>query len=335
MRKAAASVFVSHAAFETDVVLELVGYLKACLPSVDFYVSSSYQSLKPGAEWWADVTNTLATSKVILACVSRQSLNKPWILFESGVGVGNGAVVIPVILDDLPYAALSAPLSMYQSVRMNQDGLLSLAKQIAGATNTRAKFEALTKRSFPKITGATQRMRPLPGIYLGAKRVGLDGWHAYRGDPRNFERLDGCISIGQSFDDGFRYPASDLLAAPWRFWGFRIKRTQGVHVYAAVRCVDDTEHLIYVTTNANNWGVSAVWLDEFIVPAPFIPKNRWQVVIVNVASLERKFASPVQSITYFMARGPLMISHIWCVDEAKQIPRKFREEAIDLVYPGA
>lgn len=335
MRKILSSVFVSHAASERKKVLELVDYLKACLPAdVAFYVSSSYQSLKPGTEWWAEVTNTLATSKVILACISRQSLNKPWILFESGVGVGAGAIVIPIILDDLPYTALGPPLSMYQAVRLDKDGLLNLVKRIATETNTRAKLEALTKRPLPDITGVPKRAGTLPGIYLGSKRIELNGWHAYKGDARNFERLDGYISIGKSFDDGFKYPASDLLEAPWRFWGFRIKRTQEMHIYAAVRCIDGKTHLIYVTTNANVWGFEGKWKDEFIVPAPFIPGDEWQVVVVNMISLESKLESPIQAITGFLARGPLMLSHIWCVDEVKQIPKQFRENAEHLVYPG-
>jgi hypothetical protein len=334
MGKIPSSVFVSHAASDKENVLKLVDYLKASLPGVTFYVSSSYQSLKPGTEWWADITSTLATSTVVLACISRQSVNKPWILFESGVGVGTGATVIPVILDDLPYAALGAPLSMYQAVRVDKDGLFNLVKMIATKTNTRAKLETLAKRPLPNFAGMSQRAGTLSGIYLGSKRVELNGWHAYKGDPRNFERCGDYISIGKSFDDGFKYPASDLLEAPWRFWGFRIKRTQEMHIYAAVRLLDGQNHLVYVTTNANVWGFEGKYKDEFMVPAPFIPRGEWQVVVVNMMSVESKLESPIQAITGFLARGPLMLSHIWCVDEVKQIPKRFRDDAEHLVYPG-
>jgi hypothetical protein len=256
-------------------------------------------------------------------------------LFESGVGAGTGAVVIPIIIDDLPFTALGAPLSMYQSVRMDNDGLQNLAERISKETRTKARPQSLTKRVLPNISEAPKGTRTTPGIYLGTRRTELDGWHAYVGDPRNLESHKGFISIGKSFADGFRYPASDYLEAPWRYWGFRLKRTQGVHIYASVKCLDGSDHKIYVTTNANVWGVASIWLDEFIVPAPFIPKDEWKVVIVNMGSVERKFASPIHSITSFLARGPLMLSHIWCVDEAKQIPKIFREDAIHLIYPGA
>lgn len=334
MRKTLASVFVSHAVFEREIVLKLVGYLQVALPNVAFYVSSSYKSLKPGAAWWDDVRSTLAEAKVVLACVSRQSVNKPWILFESGVGVGNKAVVIPVILDDLPYSGLGTPLSMYQSVHLDKDGLLNLVRMIAKETKTRSDLARLTYKSIPTFSELSAGKDASSGIYLGATRITLSGWVSYAGSAGNIYESKEYISLGNSFDDGFRYPPSDSLEAPWRFWCFRIKRTKDVHIYASVRCVDGSTHIIYVSSNANAWGFAFKWLDEFLVPAPSIPKDKWQVVIVNMTSLEHKLESPIRSIAGFRVRGPLTVSHMWCVDDIRQVPKKFTRGAIQLIYPG-
>lgn len=122
-------VFVSHAASEADMVHKFVDFLQMVLPEVSFFVSSSHRIMKLGAIWWDEIRYALAHAKIILTCVSRQSIDKPWILFESGVGLGYGAVVIPVVLDDLPYSALAPPLSMFQAVRLDEGGLVELIAQ--------------------------------------------------------------------------------------------------------------------------------------------------------------------------------------------------------------
>lgn len=334
MRKKLPSVFVSHAASESAVVNTFVGYLRIALPDVRFYVSSSYQYLKPGASWWDDIRSTLSQAQIILACISRQSIDKPWILFESGVGIGCGAVVIPVILDDLPYSHINPPLSMYQAVRMNKNGASSLVESIANITKAKAYTERLQRKPIPKFSELTVSVGMLPGIYRGTKRNELGGWQRYLGNPNNYREDKDYISIGNSSDDGFRYPPSDSLKSPFHYWGFRIKRTQGVHMYAAVKCANGLTYIVYVSSEANMWGFISHPTNEFVVPASSIPRDRWQAVIVNVSSIEKKFDSPIQAITGFRARGPLMLSHIWCVDNLVQIPKVFVNNAIQLVYPG-
>lgn len=334
MRKNLASVFVSHATSESSVVNTFVDYLRIALPDVRFYVSSSYQSLKPGTAWWDDIRSTLSQAKIILACISRQSIDKPWILFESGVGIGCGAVVIPVILDDFPYSHIGPPLSMYQAVRMNKNGANDLVESIASITKTKAYTERLQGKLIPKFSELTVSAEKSPGIYCGNKRSLLGGWQQYKGNPRNYWDNKDYVSIGKSFDDGFRYPPSDSLQAPFHFWAFRIKRTQDVHIYATVKCEDGHPYKIYVRSSASIWGFVSDPTDEFVIPAPSIPINKWQVAIVNISSLANKFDSPIRAITGFRVRGPLMLSHIWCVNRLGQIPKGFVKNAIQLVYPG-
>jgi hypothetical protein len=334
MKSSPVAVFVSHTSSEATIVNHLVEYLRVALPDIEFYVSSSYQSLKPGASWWDDIRSTLSDAKVILACISRQSINKPWILFETGVGLGCGAVVIPVILDDLPDSQVGPPLSMYQAVRMERHSLKHLAASIGENTRTRVHTNRLQRKRVPEFGELNVSAGTPAGIYCGNKHAGVGGWQRYDGNPNSYRESSAYVSIGNSFDDGFRYPPSDSLDAPFHFWGFRIKPTHGVHIYAAVKCANGRTYKVYVNSDANGWGFISDPTNEFVVPGSVIPNNTWQIVIVNISSLENKFESPIRAIVGFRARGPLMLSHVWCVDKLAQIPRALTKKAIHLVYPG-
>jgi TIR domain-containing protein len=335
MRRNPVAVFVSHAASESTIVDTLVEYLRVALPDVSFYLSSSYRSLKPGISWWDDIRSTLYKAKIILACISRHTLAKPWILFESGVGIGCGAVVIPVILDDLPNSQIGPPLSMYQAVRMDKNSLKHLATSIAEITNTRVQTDRLRRKPIPEFSELNVSAGMASGIYCGSKRHGLGGWQRYAGNPKSLRESKAYVSLGSSFEDGFRYPPSDSLEAPFHYWGFRIKRTQGVHVYAVVKCANGLTYKVYVSSNANLWGFISHPTDEFVIPGSSILSNTWQIVIVDISSLQKEFESPIRAIVGFRVRGPLILSHIWCFDDLVQVPKSFIKNATQLVYPGS
>ncbi len=334
MPKIKPSVFISHAVFEADIINKLVDYLQTVLPDVSFFVSSSYDSLKPGAIWWDEIRQTLANVKIILACVSRQSIGKPWILFESGVGVGCKALLIPVILDDLPFSELSLPLSMFQSIQLDQVGLSSLVELISQNTGTRISNEHILKEPIPRFTEIPISIESSMGVYSGTNRYDItSGWQRYAGNHHTFQIRKNYLSIGESFSDGFRYPPSDSLIAPWKHLAFRIKRTQDVYFYAVLRCLDGSMPKIFVSSIVNTWGFTSDPTDEYRVPMVSIPKGRWQVIVVNLRSLERELKSPIQSIAGFRVRGPLLLSHIWCVDNLAYISDEFLNDATILSYP--
>jgi hypothetical protein len=336
MPKTKPSVFISHAVFEADIIHKFVEQLKIVLPNVSFFVSSSYDSLNPGDIWWDEIRQILASAKIILACVSRQSIGKPWILFESGVGVGSKALLIPVILDDLPFSELGLPLSMFQSIRLDQVGLVNLVELISKNTATRINNKHILSEPMPRFTEIPISIESSIGIYSGKDRYDItSGWQRYTGNHQNLQIRTNGVSIGESFSDGFRYPPSDSLNAPWKYFAFRIKRSQDVYFYAVLRCLDGSTPKIFVSSVANSWGFSGDPTDEYRVPIDSTSKGRWQVIVVNVRSLERDIKSPVQAITGFRVRGPLLLSHIWCVDNLAGIPDEFLESATVLSYPGS
>ena len=103
------SIFVSHAQEDESSVNYMTFYLSQAFTGVEFFVSSSYRSITPGSIWLKQILDHLINSCVVLVCLSRNSIKKPWVLFEAGGGFCNGRTVIPLILDDLPFTAIEPP----------------------------------------------------------------------------------------------------------------------------------------------------------------------------------------------------------------------------------
>ncbi|KPJ49785.1 MAG: hypothetical protein AMJ38_02780 [Dehalococcoidia bacterium DG_22] len=327
-------VFISHAEFEADLIRKLADYLQEALPDVFFFVSSS-DSLEPGAIWTQEIRRALQDARIVLACISRQSVDRPWVLFETGFGAGRGNRVIPLILDDLPFSALTPPLSMFQAVRPDQEQFVKLVESIAKETNTQPDTAGLDRAAASRLVEALEPGGSSPGVYLGDAWNNIRiGWSRYDGDPRTFEAHKGYVSIGRSFTDGFRYPPRDTLMGPWHYFAFRAQRRQEIHVYAILKHVDGSARKLYVSSIVNSWGFTGDPTDEFRVPIPPLAKGRWKVIVVDVRSLEHDFDSPVRGTIGFRVRGPLWLSHMWCVDQLTQIPEEYLEEAVRLSYPG-
>ena len=335
MPQKSCSVFVSHAASESDLVHDLVDHLERILPSLKFFVSSSYMSLKPGAVWWDEIQKNLKDVKVILACVSRQSASKPWILFESGIGLGREAILVPVILDDLPTSKLGPPLSMFQAFRIDDSqGFEHLIDQIAAATGVQVERSLIEKESSLLTKKVSSSNDLSMGFYAGLNRKDITtGWERYGGNLQFPDVCKDYLSFGSSSNNAFRYPPDDTLNAPWQYWGFRIRSTFDVHIYVVIRLIEGTIRKIYASSNHNSWGFTGNPTDEFRVPLERIPNGKWQVIIVDVQSLEDDFPQPIKTIIGARVRGPLQLSHIWCVKDLKQIPNKFRSIAKLISYP--
>ena len=337
-------VFIIHAAFETLLVDALARSLERIFPSLDFFVSSLHDSLNPGDVWWdkirensadLEMQKNLECPKMVLVCISRQSINKPGILFESGIGLGCGAKLLPVIIDDLPVSALELPLSMFQAFTLKTDGFQRLVDRIANTTGVLVERDLVNLEASSLAKDVSISSEISMGFYVGFNKKDItSGWLRYDGDPQTIEIHDGYVSIGYSYIDGFRYPHDDSLSAPWQYWGFRIRCVNDVNIYAVLRLFDGSSKKIYVSSMHNSWGFTSEPIDEFRVPLRHIPKNEWIVIIIDISSLESEFEYPAKTIIGIRVRGPLQLSHMWCVKEVTQIPDKYSSIAIHISYPG-
>jgi hypothetical protein len=128
-----AGIFVSHIGEERPVALRIKAFLETALtPAPPVFVSSDYESIESGEEWYQAILEGLKKSQVVIALLSPNSVDRRWINFEAGFGLGRGARVIPVVWRGLSKGAVGLPLSHFHSRELtNQGELQALFKTIA------------------------------------------------------------------------------------------------------------------------------------------------------------------------------------------------------------
>jgi len=326
-------VFISHTSEDSNLVNNLFVNLERAFPDVVFFISLKYRSIIPGDVWLSDIINALNTSNIVLVCLTRTSINKPWIWFEAGGGYCNGKAVIPLVLDDLPFDAIKPPLQSVQAIRIDKKGIIEIIHYFECVFKIRAS-DKWYKKPFLINKGIKNRPLKKPGIYLKNKKLDLmTGWERYSGDPLTLLDEDEYISIGSNFDDGFRYPPTDSLSVKCKSLAFRIKPLSHVWFYAVIKLINGEEEKIVVTTGNSSWGYVTCPNNEFVVPLPPISMNTWSTIIIDLSSFEHRLKSPIEKVIGFRVRGPIHLSHIWCL-ENNDIPKILRDPDFKIVYPS-
>ncbi len=125
-------IFISHINEESGVAHRVKSLLREVFgPELSVFVSSDYESLRGGDKWFPTILNNLKSSRVILALLSKDSLYRPWIPYEAGVGEGAGAKVIPMVHMDFSLRELGPPLGEYHVRRLqSEDGVRALIEDI-------------------------------------------------------------------------------------------------------------------------------------------------------------------------------------------------------------
>ncbi|MBI3697054.1 MAG: toll/interleukin-1 receptor domain-containing protein [Acidobacteria bacterium] len=105
-------IFISHISEEKRIALRLQKLLQQVLsPAVPVFVSSDYKSIESGEKWYDAILGGLKRSQVVIMVLSRVSLDRRWINFEAGFGMGQESRVIPVVSCGLPKSEIGLPLS--------------------------------------------------------------------------------------------------------------------------------------------------------------------------------------------------------------------------------
>lgn len=149
-------IFISHITEERTTALLLKDLLKRVFSEdVEIFVSSDYESIAGGDVWFMTILNRLKSSSVIIVLLSPDSLERRWINFEAGVGVGANATVIPVVIHMLEKNEVGNPLTSLQ-IR----SLQSLAEAHALLQDIGNKIGRIPKvvDCDPLVTFATQSM---------------------------------------------------------------------------------------------------------------------------------------------------------------------------------
>jgi hypothetical protein len=137
----ARGIFISHITEENSVALLLKDFLKKALgENLPIFVSSDYESISGGDVWFTTIVAGIKTSAVVLVLLSPQSLERRWINFEAGVGVGAGSTVIPVVIHGLQRSEVGHPLSSLQIRSLHTlEDVHALLRDVGGKIGRLAK----------------------------------------------------------------------------------------------------------------------------------------------------------------------------------------------------
>ncbi len=74
------------------------------------------QDIKAGDRWEELIQEALRKSSILVAILSKSSVDRPWMFFELGAAVADGKRVIPVLIGDLNIRDLPSLLTKFQAV---------------------------------------------------------------------------------------------------------------------------------------------------------------------------------------------------------------------------
>lgn len=122
-------VFLSHSSSDRNLAEIIALYLsKVTLRQFTVWHSSDSSGtggIKIGSVWFDEIRKQLENSKVILVLLTPNSIDKPWLYFESGFGQAlKNCEVIPLLVGLSKFSDVTAPLSLYQSFNITDYGSL-------------------------------------------------------------------------------------------------------------------------------------------------------------------------------------------------------------------
>jgi hypothetical protein len=123
-------VFISHITEEKEIADKLKSLLiEAFGEDLKVFVSSDYRSIGGGKVWYSEIIESLTATPVVLVLLSETSVERRWINFEAGVGIGAGSLVIPLVTEGFQKSKVGLPLSQLQVRALNDpkdvDGVLN------------------------------------------------------------------------------------------------------------------------------------------------------------------------------------------------------------------
>ncbi len=128
------NIFISHDANDQAIALELKNFLEDIFLNFNVYVSG--KDIQGGQTWIENIKLALKSSQVIIALVTKKSINANWLYFESGAGFTDDRT-IPLISDNLQFKDLTPPLSLLHSRILDKEGVGLLVTDIVQKLNLR------------------------------------------------------------------------------------------------------------------------------------------------------------------------------------------------------
>jgi len=139
------TLFISHIGDEAPVAEALKEFLERVFGPDFAFVSSDYESLRGGEDWYPAIVQALKECRILIALVSRQSVEARWINFEAGVSIGahDSTPVIPVTFRGYGPGEIGHPLSPKMGRNLEDTrGVEALVRDISKHTGAEMIWKA-------------------------------------------------------------------------------------------------------------------------------------------------------------------------------------------------
>jgi len=137
----ASKVFIS---WSGDLSKKLAEEVRLWLPGVLQFVKPYFtpNDIEKGTRWSTEIANELESSNAGIICLTKDNINKPWILFEAGALSKNfGKSNVCTILFNLDNADLTGPLTSFQATKFDKTDFKKLLTTINN-TGSESKLES-------------------------------------------------------------------------------------------------------------------------------------------------------------------------------------------------
>lgn len=140
------NVFISWSGERSRLVAELLSdWLIGVIQRLKPWIA---MDMDRGSIWFSDLSEALSDSSDGIICITKENMNNPWILFESGaLAKGLATNRVCSFLVDLKVEDLSGPLNNFNATTPAKDSVFSLVRTL----NKRLDKEALPDKVLHEI----------------------------------------------------------------------------------------------------------------------------------------------------------------------------------------
>jgi hypothetical protein len=123
-------VFISWSGEKSRKVGDLLDeWLQCVIQAIDPWMSS--KDIDRGSLWFSEITSQLKDTTIGIICLTKENINKPWILFEAGaLAKGLNSSRVCTFLIDLDTTDIQDPLAQFNHTTPDQNGLYNLIRTL-------------------------------------------------------------------------------------------------------------------------------------------------------------------------------------------------------------
>ena len=142
------NIFLSWSGERSRAVSDLLDeWLQCVIQAVEPWMSS--KDIDRGTLWFSEISDQLQNTSIGIICLTRDNLEKPWILFEAGAlakGLKNTRVC--TFLIDLEPNDVGTPLSQFNHTMPDKAGLWALVRTLNNALQEKGLKEKTLEQVF-------------------------------------------------------------------------------------------------------------------------------------------------------------------------------------------